>query len=149
MTTITQPLSLLDVAPVVPVVVLNDLQTAVPLARALVTGGLPIIEVTLRTEMALQSIKKIAAEVSESLVGAGTVITVDQAKQAVDAGARFLVSPGCTDRLLDAMDASGLPYLPGVATVSEMLGVLDRGRADRNLARAAASLSTPDATVRL
>ncbi|WP_322762051.1 bifunctional 4-hydroxy-2-oxoglutarate aldolase/2-dehydro-3-deoxy-phosphogluconate aldolase [Frankia sp. Cr2] len=130
MTTITQPLSLFDVAPVVPVVVLNDIQTAVLLARALVTGGLPIIEVTLRTETALQSIKKIAAEVPEALVGAGTVITVDQVKQAVDAGARFLVSPGCTARLLDTMDASGLPYLPGVATASEMLGVLDRGRTE-------------------
>ncbi len=122
--------SLLDVAPVVPVVVLHDIQAAVPLARALVAGGLPIIEVTLRTDAALRSIERIAVEVPEACVGAGTVVTTDQVKQCVDAGARFLVSPGCTDRLLTAMDGCGLPYLPGVATVSDMLTVLDRGRTE-------------------
>ncbi|WP_131748691.1 bifunctional 4-hydroxy-2-oxoglutarate aldolase/2-dehydro-3-deoxy-phosphogluconate aldolase [Frankia sp. Cppng1_Ct_nod] len=127
----TSPLSsLFEVAPVVPVVVLHDVQAAVPLARALVAGGLPVIEVTLRTDVALRSIERIAAEVPEALVGAGTVVTTDQVKQCVDAGAHFLVSPGCTDRLLAAMDGCGLPYLPGVATVSEMLTVLDRGRTE-------------------
>lgn len=127
MTPVAPPPSLLDVAPVVPVVVLNDLKAAVPLARAFVAGGLPVIEITLRTVTALSSIERIAAEVPEALIGAGTVVTTDQVKRAVTAGARFLVSPGCTDRLLDAMAASGLPYLPGVATISEMLSVLDHG----------------------
>jgi Entner-Doudoroff aldolase len=87
------PTSVLDLAPAVPVVVIEDVSDAVPLARALVTGGLPAIEVTLRTPAALDAIREIAAEVPDAVVGAGTVITPDQVNASVAAGARFLVSP--------------------------------------------------------
>ncbi|MET9454132.1 bifunctional 4-hydroxy-2-oxoglutarate aldolase/2-dehydro-3-deoxy-phosphogluconate aldolase [Streptomyces canus] len=119
--------SLLDLAPVVPVVVIEDASDAVPLARALVAGGLPAIEVTLRTPVALDAIRAIAREVPEAVVGAGTVITPDQVTETVAAGARFLVSPGWTDVLLEAMQASGVPFLPGVSTTSEVVTLLERG----------------------
>ena len=119
--------SLLDVVPVVPVVVVDDLASAVPLARALVAGGLPVIELTLRTPVALDAIRAIADEVPDILVGAGTVLTPGQAKQAHDAGAQFLVSPGATPALLGGMADTGLPFLPGTATVSEVLAVLEAG----------------------
>lgn len=131
--------SLLDVAPVVPVVVLDDLAAAVPLARALVAGGLPVIELTLRTPVALDAIRAIADEVPEILVGAGTIVTPGQAKQALDAGARFLVSPGSTPTLLSAMSDTGLPFLPGTATVSEVLAVLEAGFTDMKFFPAEAS----------
>ncbi|MCX5100418.1 bifunctional 4-hydroxy-2-oxoglutarate aldolase/2-dehydro-3-deoxy-phosphogluconate aldolase [Streptomyces sp. NBC_00439] len=119
--------SVLDLAPVVPVVVLEDAADAVPLARALVAGGLPAIEVTLRTAAALDAIRAIAAEVPDAVVGAGTVISGRNVSDTVAAGARFLVSPGWTDRLLDAMKASGVPFLPGVSTTSEVVALLERG----------------------
>ncbi|WP_333734830.1 bifunctional 4-hydroxy-2-oxoglutarate aldolase/2-dehydro-3-deoxy-phosphogluconate aldolase, partial [Streptomyces sp. IBSBF 3010] len=119
--------SVLDLAPVVPVVVLEDAADAVPLARALVAGGLPAIEVTLRTAAALDAIRAIAAEVPDAVVGAGTVISARNVADTVAAGARFLVSPGWTDALLDAMKGSGLPFLPGVSTTSEVVALLERG----------------------
>ncbi|WP_405712149.1 MULTISPECIES: bifunctional 4-hydroxy-2-oxoglutarate aldolase/2-dehydro-3-deoxy-phosphogluconate aldolase [unclassified Streptomyces] len=119
--------SVLDLAPVVPVVVLEDAADAVPLARALVAGGLPAIEVTLRTAAALDAIRAIAAEVPDAVVGAGTVISVRNVADTVAAGARFLVSPGWTEQLLDAMKASGVPFLPGVSTTSEVVALLERG----------------------
>lgn len=119
--------SVLDLAPVVPVVVLEDAADAVPLARALVAGGLPAIEVTLRTAAALDAIGAIAAEVPDAVVGAGTVISGRNVSDTIAAGARFLVSPGWTDRLLDAMKASGVPFLPGVSTTSEVVALLERG----------------------
>lgn len=119
--------SLLDLVPVVPVVVIDDLAHAVPVAQALVAGGLPVIELTLRTPVALDAIRAIADAVPEILVGAGTVLTPGQAKQAQDAGAQFLVSPGLTPALLAAMAETGLPFLPGTATVSEVLSVLEAG----------------------
>ncbi|MFE3600181.1 bifunctional 4-hydroxy-2-oxoglutarate aldolase/2-dehydro-3-deoxy-phosphogluconate aldolase [Streptomyces sp. NPDC059142] len=119
--------SVLDLAPVIPVVVLDDAADAVPLARALVAGGLPAIEVTLRTPAALDSIRAIAAEVPGAVVGAGTVITPDAVTDAVTAGARFLVSPGWTETLLTAMRDSGVPFLPGVSTTSEVVALLERG----------------------
>ncbi|GAA2595010.1 bifunctional 4-hydroxy-2-oxoglutarate aldolase/2-dehydro-3-deoxy-phosphogluconate aldolase [Streptomyces axinellae] len=119
--------SVLDLAPVIPVVVLEDAADAVPLARALVDGGLPAIEVTLRTPAAHEAIRAIAAEVPEAVVGAGTVLGAAQVRTAAEAGARFLVSPGWTDALLAALRGSGLPFLPGVATASEVLGLLERG----------------------
>ncbi|WP_405936537.1 bifunctional 4-hydroxy-2-oxoglutarate aldolase/2-dehydro-3-deoxy-phosphogluconate aldolase [Streptomyces sp. NBC_00726] len=119
--------SVLDLAPVVPVVVLEDAADAVPLARALVSGGLPAIEVTLRTAAALDAIRAIAAEVPDAVVGAGTVISARNVADTVTAGARFLVSPGWTDALLDAMKGSGLPFLPGVSTTSEVVALLERG----------------------
>jgi 2-dehydro-3-deoxyphosphogluconate aldolase/(4S)-4-hydroxy-2-oxoglutarate aldolase len=119
--------SLLDTAPVIPVVVLDDAESAVPLARALVAGGLPVIEVTLRTEAALEAVRAIADEVPEAVVGAGTILTPEHVRDAVDAGSRFLVSPGWTDRLLTAMREPGVPVLPGVSTASEVVALLERG----------------------
>lgn len=121
------PASVLDLAPVLPVVVLSDAADAVPLARALVAGGLPAIEVTLRTPAALDCIRVIAEEVPEAVVGAGTVITPEQVSRCVAAGARFLVSPGWTESLLAAMRESGVPFLPGVSTTSEVVALLERG----------------------
>ncbi|MGV9690869.1 bifunctional 4-hydroxy-2-oxoglutarate aldolase/2-dehydro-3-deoxy-phosphogluconate aldolase [Streptomyces sp. NPDC003444] len=114
-------------APVVPVVVIEDAADAVPLARALVAGGLPLIEVTLRTPAALDAVRAIADGVPEAVVGAGTVVSVAGVADAVGAGARFLVSPGWTERLLGAMRESGVPFLPGVSTVSEVVALLERG----------------------
>ncbi len=119
--------SVLDLAPVVPVVVVDDAADAVPLARALVAGGLPAIEVTLRTPAALDAIRAIAAEVPDAVVGAGTVISPANVADSVAAGARFLVSPGWTDALLVAMKGSGVPFLPGVSTTSEVVALLERG----------------------
>jgi len=119
--------SLLDLVPVIPVVVVDSVSAAVPLARALVEGGLPVIELTLRTPVALEAIRAIADEVPEITVGAGTVVEPSQAKEAAAAGASFLVSPGATPALLDAMRDTGLPFLPGTATVSEVLAVLEAG----------------------
>ncbi|MGY5009815.1 bifunctional 4-hydroxy-2-oxoglutarate aldolase/2-dehydro-3-deoxy-phosphogluconate aldolase [Streptomyces sp. 900105755] len=121
------PTSVLDLAPVVPVVVIEDAAAAVPLARALVKGGLPVIEVTLRTPAALDAIRAVAAAVPEAVIGAGTVLTPEQVTECVAAGARFLVSPGWTDGLLTAMAASGVPYLPGVSTATEVVALLERG----------------------
>ncbi|WP_055489772.1 bifunctional 4-hydroxy-2-oxoglutarate aldolase/2-dehydro-3-deoxy-phosphogluconate aldolase [Streptomyces sp. TP-A0356] len=121
------PVPVLDLAPVVPVVVVQDAADAVPLARALVAGGLPAIEVTLRTPAGLGAIRAVADGVAGAVVGAGTVITAGQVRDCVAAGARFLVSPGWTDALLTAMQASGVPFLPGVSTTSEVLALLERG----------------------
>jgi 2-dehydro-3-deoxyphosphogluconate aldolase/(4S)-4-hydroxy-2-oxoglutarate aldolase len=119
--------ALLALDPVIPVVVLDDAEQAVPLARALLAGGLSTIELTLRTPAALPAIAQIAAEVPELIVGAGTITNASQADAARAAGARFLVSPGATPQLLDAMGAGGLPFLAGVATPSDMLALLERG----------------------
>ncbi|MFE2265706.1 bifunctional 4-hydroxy-2-oxoglutarate aldolase/2-dehydro-3-deoxy-phosphogluconate aldolase [Streptomyces griseosporeus] len=121
------PASVLDLAPVLPVVVVDDAADAVPLARALVAGGLPAIEVTLRTPAALESIRAIAGAVPDAVVGAGTVLTPGQVAESVAAGARFLVSPGWTDVLLEAMRGSGVPFLPGVSTATEVVALLERG----------------------
>ncbi|WP_030909085.1 bifunctional 4-hydroxy-2-oxoglutarate aldolase/2-dehydro-3-deoxy-phosphogluconate aldolase [Streptosporangium amethystogenes] len=119
--------SLLDIAPVIPVVVIDDPETAVPLARALVAGGLPAIEVTLRTAAALDAIARIAAEVPEAVVGAGTVRTPADVAASVAAGSAFLVSPGTTPKLLDALEVGGVPFLPGAATASEVMALAERG----------------------
>ncbi|MGW7467251.1 bifunctional 4-hydroxy-2-oxoglutarate aldolase/2-dehydro-3-deoxy-phosphogluconate aldolase [Streptomyces xantholiticus] len=135
--------SVLDLAPVMPVVVIDDALDAVPLARALVAGGLPAIEVTLRTPAALDAIRSIAAEVPEAVVGAGTVISAENVSSAVAAGARFLVSPGWTDPLLDAMRTSGVPFLPGVSTTSEVVALLERGVSEMKFFPAEAAGGTP------
>jgi 2-dehydro-3-deoxyphosphogluconate aldolase/(4S)-4-hydroxy-2-oxoglutarate aldolase len=117
----------LHVSPVIPVVTITDPQHAVPVARALADGGVRIIELTLRTDSALESLKRIANEVPDILVGAGTILTPAQADAAVAAGAQFLVSPGVTPSLLDHMLQLRVPVLPGVATVGEVMAVLERG----------------------
>jgi 2-dehydro-3-deoxyphosphogluconate aldolase/(4S)-4-hydroxy-2-oxoglutarate aldolase len=118
---------LIDRVPVIPVVVLHDVAHAVPVAEALVEGGVPVIELTLRTPEALSCIEQIASRVPEILVGAGTIVAPEQAKDAVSAGAQFLVSPGMTDALADALQETGLPHLPGASTVSEVLRLLELG----------------------
>lgn len=131
--------SLLSLAPVVPVVVLDDLAHAVPVARALVAGGLPVIELTLRTPVALDAIAAIAAEVPEILVGAGTITSPELVGRAVEAGAQFLVSPGATSTLLRELAGSGVPFLPGTATVSEVMAVLEAGFSEMKFFPAEAS----------
>jgi 2-dehydro-3-deoxyphosphogluconate aldolase/(4S)-4-hydroxy-2-oxoglutarate aldolase len=114
-------------APVIPVVVVDDIEDAVPLAEALVRGGLPAIEVTLRTDAALAAIERIAGEVEGAVVGAGTVTTPAQIADALGAGARFLVSPGATPTLLDGLQAVDVPFLPGTATASDLVALAERG----------------------
>ena len=114
-------------APVIPVVVIEDARAAVPMARALVAGGAPAIEVTLRTAAALEAVRAIAAEVEDAVVGVGTVLTQADLLAAYEAGARFAVSPGATARLLDAAEDIPLPLLPGAATASEAMALLERG----------------------
>jgi 2-dehydro-3-deoxyphosphogluconate aldolase/(4S)-4-hydroxy-2-oxoglutarate aldolase len=118
---------ILTLAPVVPVVVIEDAVQAVPLARALVAGGTPAIEVTLRTPAALDAIRAIAAEVEGAHVGAGTVLDAAQLEAAVEAGSTFMVSPGSTPSLLDAAARHPVPLLPGAASASEAMALLERG----------------------
>lgn len=121
-----QTLALCRLAPVIPVLVVQDADTAVPLARALVAGGLPVLEVTLRTPAALEVIRAMAG-VAGGVVGAGTLLGPADVAAARAAGARFGVSPGATDRLLAACEAEALPILPGAATASEAMALLERG----------------------
>lgn len=118
--------TLCETAPVIPVLVVEDPTTAAPLAKALVAGGLPVLEVTLRTKAALSVIRAMA-QVPGAIVGAGTVLTPEDARNARAAGARFAVSPGATDALLDACEAIDLPILPGAATATEAMALLARG----------------------
>ncbi|GGE44907.1 bifunctional 4-hydroxy-2-oxoglutarate aldolase/2-dehydro-3-deoxy-phosphogluconate aldolase [Actibacterium pelagium] len=113
-------------APVVPVLVVDDVAHARPLAEALIEGGLPALEVTLRTPVALDVIREMA-QVEGGVVGAGTLLTPQDVVNAVEAGAKFGVSPGSTDRLLDAYEANDLPTLPGAATSTEAMRLLERG----------------------
>jgi 2-dehydro-3-deoxyphosphogluconate aldolase/(4S)-4-hydroxy-2-oxoglutarate aldolase len=118
---------LLEVAPVVPVVVIHDEDHAVPLARALVRGGIGIIEVTLRTAPALAALERIAREVPDMVVGAGTVTTPAQVDAVRKAGAEFLVTPGSPERLLESALDSELPLLAGASTVTEMMRLAEHG----------------------
>lgn len=122
----TKAEALCNLAPVIPVLVLDDVGTARPLAEALVAGGLPVLEVTLRTPVALDVISEMA-KVEGGVVGAGTLLTPQDVQSAVNAGATFGVSPGATDTLLDACEAADLPLLPGAATSSEVMRLLERG----------------------
>lgn len=131
--------SLLSLAPVIPVVVVDSAEQGVSVARALVAGGIGVIELTLRTPAALDAIRAIAAEVPEITVGAGTVTTPARAADAAAAGASFLVSPGLTPALLAGMEDTGLPFLPGTATVSEVIAVLEAGHTEMKFFPAEAS----------
>ena len=118
---------LLGGQPVIPVLVIEDVAKAVPLARALVEGGLPMIEITLRTDGALTAMRAISEEVEGARVGAGTVLTPRQFGEATDAGARFVVSPGVTRELLEAASGSPVPLLPGAITPSEVMAAREEG----------------------
>ena len=113
-------------APIVPVLVIKDAATAAPLAEALIAGGLPALEVTLRTPAALDAIRAMA-QVPGGHVGAGTLVTAEDVRAAKEAGSTFGVSPGATDELIAACEAEGLPLLPGAATASEAMRLLARG----------------------
>lgn len=117
---------IMNCAPVIPVLILDDPDEARAVGKALVAGGLPVLEVTLRTERALDCIRALA-DLPGAVVGAGTVLTADQLGAAVAVGAKFLVSPGASPRLLDAADRSTAPLLPGVATASEAMALMERG----------------------
>ncbi|MFS8037897.1 bifunctional 4-hydroxy-2-oxoglutarate aldolase/2-dehydro-3-deoxy-phosphogluconate aldolase [Xanthobacter sp. AM11] len=121
------PLAFVAKAPVVPVVVIERIEDAVPLARALVEGGLPLIEVTLRTPVALDAIQRVAREVEGAIVGAGTVVSEAQIASSIAAGATFLVSPGTTPNLLDAFAECPIPVMAGCATASEAMRLAERG----------------------
>lgn len=120
-------LSTLKLQPVVPVLIIDDADTAVPLARALVAGGLKAIEITLRTDAALEAVRRVAAEVEGAVVGAGTILNAKHFEAAVAAGSQFIVSPGTTQELLDAARASYIPLLPGAATASEVMALREEG----------------------
>lgn len=119
--------SIMRLAPVIAVVTIDHLRDAVPLARALVAGGIRAIEITLRTPVALAAIRAVADEVVDAVAGAGTVLTPDDLHAAERAGAKFGVSPGATPHLLDALEKSDLPFLPGSASASEAMALFERG----------------------
>ncbi len=118
--------TIMRTAPVIPVIVIDDVAHAVPLAEALVAGGLPVLEVTLRTPAALDAIRAMKT-VEGALVGAGTVTGPAQLEEALEAGAEFIVSPGLTENLGRAAIASGVPFLPGIATAGDIMRGLDMG----------------------
>jgi 2-dehydro-3-deoxyphosphogluconate aldolase/(4S)-4-hydroxy-2-oxoglutarate aldolase len=113
--------------PVIPVLLIDKVEHAVPLARALAKGGLPAIEITLRTAAALDAIRAVASEVPEAIVGAGTILNAKQYEEAAKAGSRFIVSPGATKYILAAADDSDVPLLPAAITPSEMLALREEG----------------------
>jgi 2-dehydro-3-deoxyphosphogluconate aldolase/(4S)-4-hydroxy-2-oxoglutarate aldolase len=118
---------ILKQSPVVPVIVIDRLEHAVPLAQALVDGGLPVLEVTLRSDVAMQAIREISKAVTGAIVGVGTVTRPEQFRESVEAGAKFAVSPGLTDALLAASQNVDLPFLPGVFTPSEVMRAHEHG----------------------
>jgi len=118
---------ILSLAPVVPVLAFDDVDTAVETSRALVAGGLPVIEITLRTPAALKCIAAVAKKVEGAVVGAGTVLNGAMMQDCIDVGSQFLVSPGATQSLLDGLKKADIPLLPGVSTPSEAMGLLSEG----------------------
>lgn len=119
-----QPKDILNASPVMPVMVIQNLDDAVPLAKALVAGGIRVLEITLRTPVALEAIKLISQQVPEAIVGAGTIINPEQLQAAEDAGAVFAISPGLTPTLLAAAKKGNIALIPGIASLSElMLGI--------------------------
>ena len=119
--------ALFEQATIIPVLTIERLEDAVPLAKALVAGGVHVLEVTLRTPVAIESAKAIMADVPEAIVGIGTILNADDLAQAEAIGARFGISPGATPDLLKAAAASALPFAPGIATASELMLGLSRG----------------------
>jgi 2-dehydro-3-deoxyphosphogluconate aldolase/(4S)-4-hydroxy-2-oxoglutarate aldolase len=118
---------IMAISPLMPVMVINNADHAVPLAKALVKGGLKVLEITLRTDAALESIRRIKAEVPEAVVGAGTIINEETLHAAIDAGAEFIISPGTTSSLADAALKIGVLFIPGVVTPGEALALYEKG----------------------
>ena len=129
----TQVVAMLGEIGLVPVVKLDRAADAVPLGEALIAGGLPCAEITFRTAAAEEAIARLAAGCPDLLLGAGTVLTVDQAERAVGAGARFIVSPGFSPAVVDWCLSKGVPVLPGVVTPTEMMAALEQRRPDRQV----------------
>lgn len=121
------PAEVFAASPVVPVMVISDLEQAVPMAQALLAGGISVFEITLRTPVALAAIERIAKAMPEAMVGAGTVINAEQYDAAVAAGARFVISPGMTPALLVHAAKGTAPLIPGLATASEVMQALEAG----------------------
>jgi 2-dehydro-3-deoxyphosphogluconate aldolase / (4S)-4-hydroxy-2-oxoglutarate aldolase len=119
--------AILRKAPVVPVMVIDDVKQAVPLAKALVAGGLPVLEITLRTEAAIDAMKAIMAEVKGAIVGAGTVLSKEQFRQCAKLGCAFAVSPGASGQLLGEAEDHDMPLLPGAVTASEVMALMEWG----------------------
>lgn len=119
--------AILTRSPVIPVLVVEDADAAVPLAKALVAGGIPVLEITLRSAAALEAIRRIATEVPAAVVGAGTVLNPAQFAAAQLAGAQFVISPGATEALYYCAKDTGLPYLPAVASASEIMRAMEQG----------------------
>ncbi len=119
--------AILTTGPVVPVIVVNKLEHAVPMAKALVAGGVRVLEVTLRTACAMDAIRAIAKEVPEAIIGAGTVLNAQQLAEVTEAGAQFAISPGLTEPLLKAATEGSIPLIPGISTVSELMLGMDYG----------------------
>ena len=122
-----QPEEVLRQGPVVPVMVIHKLEQAVPLARALLAGGIRVLEITLRTPVAMEAIRIISREVSGAMVGAGTVTRGEELAAVAEAGAVFAISPGLTVELLDAANQGPIPLIPGIATISELMTGMARG----------------------
>ncbi|MFP6155329.1 bifunctional 4-hydroxy-2-oxoglutarate aldolase/2-dehydro-3-deoxy-phosphogluconate aldolase [Helicobacter pylori] len=120
-------IEVLQISPIVPVVVIEDLNDAVPLAQSLIEGGIPIIEVTLRSSCALETIELIAKNVPKMRVGAGTILNLTQLEQAQNRGAEFLISPGLTPSLLEHAKKKNMPLIPGVSSSSEVMQALELG----------------------
>ncbi len=120
-------IEVLQISPIVPVVVIEDLNDAVPLAQSLIEGGIPIIEVTLRSSCALEAIELIAKNVPKMRVGAGTILNPTQLEQAQNRGAEFLISPGLTITLLEHAKKKDMPLIPGVSSSSEVMQALEWG----------------------
>ncbi|GAA6903344.1 bifunctional 4-hydroxy-2-oxoglutarate aldolase/2-dehydro-3-deoxy-phosphogluconate aldolase [Helicobacter pylori] len=120
-------IEVLQISPIVPVVVIEDLNDAVPLAQSLIEGGIPIIEVTLRSSCALEAIELIAKNVPKMRVGAGTILNPTQLEQAQNRGAEFLISPGLTIKLLEHAKKKDMPLIPGVSSSSEVMQALELG----------------------
>ncbi len=120
-------IEVLQISPIVPVVVVEDIKDAVPLAQSLIEGGIPIIEVTLRSSCALEAIELIAKNVPKMCVGAGTILNLTQLEQAQNRGAEFLISPGLTIKLLEHAKKKDMPLIPGVSSSSEVMQALELG----------------------
>jgi len=121
------PLEILKNGPVMPVIVIENIDHAVPLARALVAGGIKVLEITLRSEVAVEAIRRVSSEVPEAIVGAGTVITPEDLQAVTEAGAIFAISPGLTPALLTAANRGPIALIPGISTASELMVGMEKG----------------------
>lgn len=122
-----QPVTLFASSPVIPVIVINKLSQALPLATALLAGGIRVLEITLRTSIALEAIRLLNQELPDAIIGAGTVTTPFQLEECCEVGAKFALSPGSTDNLLQVGRESDIPFIPGIASVSELMKGIESG----------------------